>query len=239
MNKIGIWIVWQYKAEIVSRADAYLDVDDVEGSWVTVTGLDDTNTASVTTTGDHAKVARVELDVLGDGTGLDVKDDGVVNLDVRGWVADGAGVVGNDEWDTLNIDIFCQKEWLYLLGNADLGDLAELVACLLGGDAVNGEASLDIVDEAEGLVGLLDGDDIHESGGEGGVTSDFAVDFYQIVLIRAKISPDRRLRTSTSLEEESSHPTASEIIYLATMNTFKSEILRRERQRIYQGNKAL
>ena len=76
-------------------------MDDVEGSWVTVTRLDDTNTASVTTTGDHAKVARVELDVLGDGAGLDVKDDGVVDLDVRGWVADGAGVVGDDVWDTL------------------------------------------------------------------------------------------------------------------------------------------
>ena len=68
---------------------------------MTVTRLDDTNTASVTTTGDHAKVARVELDVLGDGAGLDVKDDGVVDLDVRGWVADGTGVMGDDEWDTL------------------------------------------------------------------------------------------------------------------------------------------
>ena len=68
---------------------------------MTVTRLDDTNTASVTTTGDHAEVARVELDVLGDGTGLDVKDDGVVDLDVGGWVTDGAGVVGDNVWNTL------------------------------------------------------------------------------------------------------------------------------------------
>jgi len=144
-------------------------VDDVEGSWVTVTRLDDTNTASVTTTGDHAKVARVELDVLGDGAGLDVKDDGVVDLDVRGWVADGAGVVGDDEWDTL-------------LGNTDLGDLAELVASLLGGDAVDGETALDVVDKTESLIGLLNGDDVHETGWVGGVTSDFTVNLDEILL---------------------------------------------------------
>ena len=203
MNKIGIWIVWQYKAEIVSRADAYLDVDDVEGSWVTVTGLDNTNTASVTTTGDHAKVARVELDVLGDGTGLDVKDDGVVDLDVRGWVADSTSVVGNDEWDTLNNFRFCTREWLYLLGNTDLGDLAELVACLLGGDAVDGESALDVVDKTESLVGLLDGDDIHETGWVGGVTSDFTVNLDEIVLDGLKYP-----QTGRNSSRGTPHPTS-------------------------------
>jgi len=144
-------------------------VDDVEGSWVTVTRLDDTNTASVTTTGDHAEVARVELDVLGDGTGLDVKDDGVVDLDVGGWVTDGAGVVGDNVWNTL-------------LGNTDLGDLAELVASLLGGDAVDGETALDVVDKTESLVGLLNGDDVHETGWVGSVTADFTVNFDEILL---------------------------------------------------------
>ena len=70
----------------------------------------------------------------------------------------------------------------YLLGNADLGDLAQLVARLLGGDAVDGEAALDVIDETEGLIGLVNGDDVHEAGGEGGVASDFTVNLDEIVL---------------------------------------------------------
>jgi len=165
-------------------------VDDVEGSWVTVTRLDDTNTASVTTTGDHAEVARVELDVLGDGTGLDVKDDGVVDLDVGGWVTDGAGVVGDDVWNTL-------------LGNTDLGDLAELVASLLGGDAVDGETALDVVDKTESLVGLLNGDDVHETGWVGSVTADFTVNFDEIVLDGLKYP-----QTGRSSPRGTPHPTS-------------------------------
>jgi len=150
-------------------AGRILDVDNVKGTRVAIAGLNDANATSVTTASDHAQVASLELDVLGDGTGLNVKDDGVVDLDVGRWVADGARVVGDDEWNTL-------------LGNADLGDLAQLVACLLGGDAVDGEAALDVIDETEGLVRLVNGDDVHETGGEGGVAADFTVNLDEILL---------------------------------------------------------
>ena len=96
--KAGIWIVWQKEEK---RVKTNLDVDDVEWSWMTITGLDDTNTASVTTSGDHAQVARVELDMLSDWAGFDVKDNGIVDLDVWWWVTDGTGVVGDDVWNTL------------------------------------------------------------------------------------------------------------------------------------------
>ena len=39
------------------------------------------------------------------------------------------------------------------------------------------ETAFGIVDKAEILAGLLDGDDIHEAGGVGGIGSYFAVDF--------------------------------------------------------------
>merc|ERR1719431_2209819 len=89
-----------------------------------------------------------KLDVFGDGTGLDVKNDRVVDLDVWVGVSDGAGVVGDQEWDSL-------------LGDAGAHNAAELVAGFLGRDAVDGEATLHIVDEAEVLVGFLDGDHVH------------------------------------------------------------------------------
>jgi hypothetical protein len=66
------------------------------------------------------------------------------------------------------------------VGNAALSelhtlDLAELVLCLLVCYPVDGEATLGVVDQAEVLAGLLDGDDVHQSRGEGGVGADLAV----------------------------------------------------------------
>ena len=51
-----------------------------------------------------------KLDVFGDGAGLDVKNDRVVDLDVWVGVSDGAGVVGDQEWDSLKSEIF-KKFW--------------------------------------------------------------------------------------------------------------------------------
>ena len=61
------------------------------------------------------------------------------------------------------------------LAELDTLDLAELVLCLLVGDAVDGEAALGVVDKAEVLAGLLDRDDVHQARGEGGVGADLAV----------------------------------------------------------------
>ena len=47
---------------------------------------------------------------------------------------------------------------------------------------MDGEAALDIIDEAEGFVGLVNGDDVHETGGEGGVAANFTVNLDEIVL---------------------------------------------------------
>lgn len=68
------------------------------------------------------------------------------------------------------------------LAKLDALDLAELVLCLLSGDAVDGETALGVVDQAEVLAGLLDGDDVHETGGEGGIGADLAVDLDEALL---------------------------------------------------------
>jgi len=131
--------------------------------------LDDTNATSITTTGDHAQVTSIEFYVFGDSTGFDVEDDGIVDLDVWIWVTDSTCVMSDDEWDTL-------------LGNALLGDLAKLVSGFFGGDSVNSESALDVIDKSEGFVGLLECDDVHETSWEGSITSDFTVDLDQIVI---------------------------------------------------------
>jgi hypothetical protein len=62
------------------------------------------------------------------------------------------------------------------LANLNTLDLAEFVLCLLVCYPVDGEAALGVVNQAEVLAGLLDRDNVHQAGGEGGVGADLAVD---------------------------------------------------------------
>ena len=74
------------------------------------------------------------------------------------------------------------QEWDSALAQLHPLDLAQLVLGLLGGDAVDGEAALGIVDEAEVLVGLLNRDDVHEPGRVRDVGPDLAIDLDQALL---------------------------------------------------------
>jgi hypothetical protein len=114
---------------------------------------DGTDTALVTTTGEHDEVALLELDVVDNLVLDEVELDDVVNLDDGVGVTDGATVVGDDEGNALGTKL-------------DLADLEELVGSLLLGDAVDGEATLDVVKETEVLAGLLDGDNVYSRVGE-------------------------------------------------------------------------
>lgn len=62
------------------------------------------------------------------------------------------------------------------LAQLDALDLSELVLCLLISYPVDGEAALGVVDEAEVLARLLNGDDVHQSRGECRVGADLGVD---------------------------------------------------------------
>jgi len=68
------------------------------------------------------------------------------------------------------------QEWDSTTTELNSLDLAELVLSLLGLDTVDSEAALGIVDETEVLAGLVDGDDVHETGGVADVGSDLVVD---------------------------------------------------------------
>ena len=121
-----------------SPVQRVLDVDDIEASNVLLPVHNNTSPAHVTSTGDHDDVPGIELDEIGDFVLLKVELDGVVGTDEGIRVADGAAVVGDDVGHTAS-------------AKGDLADLEELVGGLLGGDAVDGEAALDVVQEAEVL----------------------------------------------------------------------------------------
>ena len=59
---------------------------------------------------------------------------------------------------------------------------AQLVGSLRGSDPVDGETSLDVVDDPEVLAGLVDLDHVHETGGELGVGPGLAINLDQALL---------------------------------------------------------
>ena len=71
------------------------------------------------------------------------------------------------------------QEWDAALAKLYSLNLAQLVLCLLGCDAVDGEAALGVVDQSEVRASLLDANNIHETSWVGGVGADLAIDLDQ------------------------------------------------------------
>jgi len=136
--------------------------DNVERSGVLLHEGNGTHAASVATTGDHGKLAKLELNEINHLAGGDVDLDNVVHLHEGVGVSKGAAIV-------------CDNKGDLLLGDLLALDLAELVLLLLIGDAVKHVCLLGVVDKTELVAGLGDLDDIHETSGEVGVGADLAI----------------------------------------------------------------
>jgi len=140
------------------------DVDDIEGTWVSFSGQDGTDSTDILTADDLAHVTGVEFNPVGDFVGGEVELDGVADFAVWVWVSDASSVV-------------CDEEWNVVLFGEQFLHSAELVGSFLGGDSVDDESAFGVVDQSEVFVGLFNGDNIHETGWVFHVGSDFSVDF--------------------------------------------------------------
>merc|ERR1712166_63407 len=145
-----------------------LDVSDLVRTGMMFNVLKDTNATHVVTTSGENSCAVIELDNTVNITSFKVELDGVVLLNVGVGETDGTAVVGNNIWD------------LVLAENLS-GDFAELEGSLLGVDGVGLEAALNVVENAEVLASLVDGNNILETEGELVVTSDFTVNLDVII----------------------------------------------------------
>jgi len=124
-------------------------VHNIETTNVLLSVHDHTSTTHVTSASDHDDVARVELDKVRDFARLELELDGVVHADSGVGVTDGASVVGDDVRHTTTAD-------------GHTANFEELVGRFLGGDAVDGESTFDVVEETEVLSRFFDGDHILE-----------------------------------------------------------------------------
>lgn len=141
-----------------------LNVNNIESSDVLLPVYNNTNTTHVTTTRHHNNVTSVELDKVDDFVLFKIELDSVVDLDEGIGIPDGSAIVGDNMRDTTGTE-------------SDLADFEEFVAGLLGSDAVDREATLDVVEQTEVLARLLDGNDILEASRVGGVSAHFSVNF--------------------------------------------------------------
>jgi hypothetical protein len=139
------------------------DVDDIERTWVSFSGLDGTDSTDILTADDLAHVTGIKFDPVGDFVGGEVELDGVADFAVWVWVSDASSVVCDEEWNVVLFD----EHFLHS---------AELVGSFLGGDSVDDESAFGVVDQSEVLVGLLNRDDVHETGWVFHVGSYFLVD---------------------------------------------------------------
>mmetsp|Transcript_13115 Transcript_13115/g.48667 ORF Transcript_13115/g.48667 Transcript_13115/m.48667 type:complete len:294 (-) Transcript_13115:33-914(-) len=136
--------------------------DDIEGTRVSLDVRHDPHPSAVTATGNHGDLSELKLQDVDDPAGVDVHLDDVVDLHQRVDVADGAAVVGADGRHLL----CCDHEALHA---------AQLVARLRLRDAVQPEAALGIVEQAEAIAGGRHLHHIHEARREVHVRADLAV----------------------------------------------------------------
>jgi len=155
-----------------------LDVDDIEGTGVLFSVDDGTDTTNVSTLGDEDEVTSFELGEASDLVGVEVEFNGVVDLDGGVRVTDGATIVGDDVGDGSGLTMgegVAADDGLLTLGDTD--DTAELavgfITLNLGEDVV----TLGVEEETEGLVGLLDADDVHETSRVVEFGADLVVNF--------------------------------------------------------------
>lgn len=143
-------------------AVAILNVGNVVRTVVDLDVLEDTDTTDIVSTSNEDTSSVLELEASIDGSGSEVKLDGIVDTDLGVRVSNGSTVMGDNVRDRV-------------FANALSLDLAELELGFLLGDLNGGEASLNIVEDSEVLSGLGDGDDVHESEGESVVSADLVV----------------------------------------------------------------
>jgi hypothetical protein len=170
-----------------------LDVGNLVRTGMVLDVLEDTDTANIVTTGHEDGGTVIELDDRVNFMGVEVELEGVVLLDVGVGETDGAAVVGNNVWDLV-------------LAEDLAGNLAELELGLLLVNGVGLEASLNVVEHAEVLTSLGDGNDILETNGVLVVTLDFTVNLDVVVSALANLK-GLLVRESVlkSLSEEDRH----------------------------------
>ncbi len=139
-----------------------LDGDNREGSIMLLKVDELSNTPSVVSLGNHDHGTHLEAEDIRHLSGGDRDLDGVVDLNIRVGVTEGASIVSDSNRDLLG-------------GDVHLLDAAELVLGLFLVDTVENETSLGVEKKTETISRLLELNSVHESGGVVHISTDLSI----------------------------------------------------------------
>jgi len=143
-----------------------LYVNNLEATNVTLAMSDDAHTANVPSSCNHARIPDLEFNDISRFACCQIQTDCIIYFNKWIGISDRPSVVSNHVRNTLGAQL-------------NLLNFAQFVCGFCLGDAMNGEATLHIIDEAEVFTSLVDGDDIHEAGGVSRISSDLAINLYE------------------------------------------------------------
>ena len=123
-----------------------------------------TSTTHVAPTSNHNNISGIKFHEVNDFSLLQIKLDRVIHFDKWIGISDSSAIVSDNVWYTT-----CTK------GN--LLHFAKLVRCLLGGDAMDRETTLDVVKKTEVFVGLVNRNNVHETCRVCLIRADLSIDF--------------------------------------------------------------
>lgn len=149
-------------------------MSDVEGTWMLLDRLKNTDSANVVTTSQVNSGTVDKLDHARDLIVSQVHLERIANANV--WVreSEGSAVVRGGIWDLL-------------LANILLDNLAELEASFLGVNSVWNESSFNIKQHSEELVGFFNCNNVHLTEWEPVVSPNSAVDLDEALLLAANL----------------------------------------------------
>lgn len=139
-----------------------LQVNNVEATEVSLDVQNLGDSADVVSAGDVGEVSGFIAEPLEDLVVLEVESDGISLVDFGVGEPDGSSVVSDDVGDLVGSNCFASdlEEFGFGFSFFDLGQ---------------GEPAFDVEEESVVFVGFGDGDDVHESDGESGVSSGFII----------------------------------------------------------------
>jgi len=151
-----------------------LDMGNVEGTWMLLNRLHNTNSANVVSSSEVDGSIVLELEHTGDLTVSQVNFEAIILVDFRMRESEGSSVMSGNVWNLL-------------LANVLLDDLAKLETCFLGINSVRVESSLSIKENSEELIRFFNSNNVHLTKWESVVSSDSSVNLDQALFLPANL----------------------------------------------------
>lgn len=124
-----------------------LNVNHIKRSWIFLSVDNNTNSSQVSILSHHTQVSSVSFDEVSYLACLQIRLNGIIQLDKVVKVANGLNIMGHQIWN-------------YFCAHKDLSYFEKLALCLLKYNMMNSKVPLGVIDPTEVLSSLVNAHDI-------------------------------------------------------------------------------